>query len=657
MAESYTIGGNTTTLKTPKFKDVPSSSTMKRTDANGSTYSQSASQTSKTSVSVAHVATDDGLGAIFGTLGLVNYAGKSVALKVIGDFAESSYQSNYESARDFESLNETAESGNGYPSGPPPQSASSGGGGSSTARGGEYGTETATEAFASAALLVSYKTAPVTPQSFSETFTPPAVVIDLAPYTKDRIVPNSVRFTWMGTVYEDFEGVIYRGRTENDPGIDSGELDYETGIAVMDDYVVNGSPSSFTLNSLWTSKQDWRTSNVVFTTPVAPIKPTGLVLSVVDVAGDQIIATADLNGGVSGPHTRGVVDYETGQVEVQFGDYVLDSGLTADQKAEWWYSADDVRTDGKIWRPWPVDPQTLRYNVVAYFYLPLDSTILGLDPVRLPQDGRVPIFRPGGFAVLGNTGTVGPATVANSQVVNCARTRLSRVRVIGNNGQVITSGYTADLEAGTVTFTDVSGYSQPVRVEHRIEDLLQVAEVQINGTLKFTRQITHEYAVNGSYVSSALIAGDLRARVSLVMDQVTWTNVWSDVQIGSAATGTFNDLANPIVVTNDGALTERWAVIFTNTTAFQVVGEHVGVIAIGNTSADCAPLNPATGAPYFSIPYQGWGLGWATGNVLRFNTVGAFFPVWLARTVQQGPETVVDDTFTVLVRGDVDNPL
>jgi hypothetical protein len=185
--------------------------------------------------------------------------------------------------------------------------------------------------------------------------------------------------------------------------------------------------------------------------------------------------------------------------------------------------------------------------------------------------------------------------------------------------------------------------------------MMLVRDAQISGNVSFTRPVTHDYPT-GSYLSSALVAGDLVARVSTLFDQATWTSVWSDSLIGSAATGTFNDALYPIAVTNAGSISERWAIRFTNSTAFEVIGEHVGVIATGSTSVDCSPNNPATGYPYFTIPAVGWGSGWATGNVLRFNTVGCQFPVWVVRTIQQGPETVTDDSFTLLIRGDVDRP-
>lgn len=377
---------------------------------------------------------------------------------------------------------------------------------------------------------------------------------------------------------------------------------------------------------------------IVFRTAVAPLRNGSFSLVGTMQSGQSFNITADVNGNIStsipgsmwvvdawvgAAEVTGKVDYDTGVVEVRFGG----AGANAD---------------------------SLRYNATAYSYLPLDANILGLDPVRLPQDGRVPIFRTGEFAVIGHTGEI-TATFTNGQTVDCGRVRLSRVRIVGADNVVINTGYTVDLEAGTVSIVDVSGWAQPATIEHRIEDMAMVREVQISGQITFTRALTHEYPL-GSYVSSALVAGDRFARVSTVFDQATWNGAWTDEAVGSSATATFNNVANPIVVTNRGALTERWAVHFTNSTSFNVIGENVGVIATGNTSTNCAPLNPNTGVPYFSIPALGWGNGWSTGNVLRFNTIGSEFPVWVVRTVQQGPETVPDDSFTLLIRGDVDTP-
>jgi hypothetical protein len=297
----------------------------------------------------------------------------------------------------------------------------------------------------------------------------------------------------------------------------------------------------------------------------------------------------------------------------------------------------------------------VRFNAVAYSYLPLDAELIGLDPVRLPQDGRVPIFRKGGFAVLGHTATH-TQTVSNGQTINLGRVRISRVRVVGANGVTINTGYTQDLEAGTVTFTDVTGYSQPVSIEDRIEDLVQVSDVQISGQLAFTRPVTHNYPM-GSFVSSALIAGDLKARVSHLFDQQTWDGTtWSDSVVGSGAIASYNDTLSPLEVANFGAVSERWMLRFTSNTAFQVIGENVGVIEQSTINVDTAPINPATGTPYFTIRALGFGSGWVAGNILRINTVGAQFPVWAVRTVQQGAETVLDDTFELLIRGDVDRP-
>jgi hypothetical protein len=84
-----------------------------------------------------------------------------------------------------------------------------------------------------------------------------------------------------------------------------------------------------------------------------------------------------------------------------------------------------------------------------------------------------------------------------------------------------------------------------------------------------------------------------------------------------------------------------------------VIGEKVGQIAVGDINAICAPNNPATQAAYFSVDPLAWGLGWAAGNVIRFNTYACGTPIWIARTVLQGTPTLQSDSFTLAWRGDV----
>ena len=475
--------------------------------------------------------------------------------------------------------------------------------------------------------------------------------VDITSNYNETIVPGSINFTFGGKTYFDRLGSLYYDLHVNTGAATrAGTINYQTGQVEFIGWVP-GAANSIAMRSLLTSLDGQPVDEVTFRVPVAPVRPASIQVMATRLDGGLVNVRGDTQGAITGTKVVGAADYESGVVRIRFGQWEPAAG----QEHQVWFDPAAVDTAGKIFHPYPVFADTIRFNANGYTYLPLDANLLGLDPVRLPQDGRVPIFRKGGFAVLGHTGTVGPRTVSNGQVIDCQRVRLSRVRVIGGDEKVINTGYTANLEAGTVTFNDVSTYVQPVRIEHRIEDMAQVSDVQITGQLSFTRPITHDYPV-GSYVSSAMVAGDLHARTSIVFDQQTWNNTWLDTIQGAAAVGTYDTARYPIKVTNAGALTERWAIHFDNATTFRVIGEHVGVIAVGDTATELAPKNPATNTPYFTINPAGWGLGWATGNVMRFNTVGAFYPIWVIRTIQQGPETEDDDSFTMLLRGDVDKP-
>jgi len=467
----------------------------------------------------------------------------------------------------------------------------------------------------------------------------------------EQIVPGSLNFTCGGKRYFDRQGMLYNGlEVATGAATPAGSINYGSGEALLTDWTPGASPR-VQMDALLTCAADQTVASCAFRIPVSPIRPGSLQILATKAEGGSLNVTAGLDGTISGAGVQGTVDYGNGVVQLSFGNWVNAAG----NENQPWYDPSLV-AGGQIWRPGYVFADTVRFNAVGYTYLPLDANLLGLDPVRLPSDGQVPIFNQGDYAVLGHRKSV-TATVTQGQVIDCGRVRLSRVRIIGADGLVIDSGYSADLDAGTVTIDDPSGWAQPVTIEDRIEDMLRIADVEISGRVSFVSPVTHAYPAGQAHLSSALMAGTLKARVSTQFAQQTWGNTWSSALIGNASTGKYDDIHYPITVTNLGAVTERWALVFTNSTTFNVIGEHLGQIVTGaSINVDLAPINPATNVPYFTVKATGFGSGWAAGNAIRIDTVGALFPLWCIRTVQMGASSVIDDRWTLLVRGDVDRP-
>ncbi|MFZ2990902.1 hypothetical protein [Ideonella sp.] len=281
------------------------------------------------------------------------------------------------------------------------------------------------------------------------------------------------------------------------------------------------------------------------------------------------------------------------------------------------------------------------------------EAVAGVDPGAFESDGRVTIYRQGDIVVVHNTQTMAPAVVANAQTVSFGRTYVSDARVFGADGAEIFGGFTVNKPAGTITFTAVAGYSQPVTISHRVEDLVAAQTVDASGAITLSRGLTHEYPSGTSYVSSALVMGDLQARAHPGFQQATWTGTWSDSIIGSAVLADFNEAAYPIGVVNQGGITERWALIFTNTNSFRVIGEQVGEIGTGTTSTVTEIVNPATGAPYMTINPLAFGAGWAAGYVYRFNTTGGNAPFWTIRSIAPSEAFAGQDRITVAARGSI----
>ena len=545
---------------------------------------------------------------------------------------------------------------------------------------GTWTQEELTDTFAAASQVsVTYRRADVNPTSAVEILPAQKMLINLKPYSTDTVVPGTVQFQIGDTIYEDNEGVIsHTVNPTTGVGTPCGTLDYVTGIAELSSWVAGS--AAFTLLSLATMRGTHTETEFYFRTTGSPLRPAGFQIAALALDGELITASADLAGDLIGADAEGVVDTEFGLVDVRFGAMVLDSSLTEDEKLEDWYDIADVGIDGYIWKPRKVIPQTARYNCVVYAYLPLDADILGIDAVRLPSDGRVPIYRTGGVVMVIHPLTTSPATPAlnggtGNYELSCGRTRIAWVRVVDAAGAVVTEGYTLDRAAGIVAWTTLVGLAVPVTVEHTVGDLRLITDVQIDGTLTLSRPLSHPFPADDSLVCACLIHGDRRARVSAVWDQASWDSTWQDAIVGSASTGTLNTIDFPITVTNEGCDTDRWLLRWLSTTTAELISERRGLVWTGSYPAyvsgdpvDIAPINPRTrtlvdgvyagGVPYLTIPQRANGGGWSAGNVVRINTVGAIADFWIARSVGQSDEPLDDgaDGCEIYALGNVDRP-
>lgn len=482
------------------------------------------------------------------------------------------------------------------------------------------------------------------------TFASAPIRLNLTATVGDAVVPGSVMFSAGGKTFIDRNGQIYNDvSTTTGAGTAAGSIDYATGDVSLTAWT-NGANLTLSVATCLTVFGSPTTNLLFFRTPGAPLRPGSLYVQVTDVNGDLITGQANNSGVITGAKMNGTVDQTTGVVRLIFGSMVTAAG----HEGELWYDASRV-VGGQIFMPLQVQPSTMTYNCVVLANLPLNADILGLDPVRLPVDGRVPIYRPADVVVIHNTQTTditNPAVAGATYSVG--RADLAEAQLLDATGvALLDNQYTVNLLAGTVTMAagfTVGALVQPLKVRHRVEDMSLVTDVQINGQLTLAAPLSRAYDLN-SFVSSALLFGDMNGRVTGVHDLATFT-AWTDTP-GAGAAAQFNNIDYPIEIRNNGGVTERWRINFTSTTAFQVIGENLGVIATGTTGVDCSPANQLTGQPYFTIRAAGWGAGWAAGNQLRFNSTSAAAPIWIARTVLPGA-TLEGDSFSMQMRGDVD---
>lgn len=444
------------------------------------------------------------------------------------------------------------------------------------------------------------------------------------------VVPGSVVLEIDGDLwFDDGEGNLLRDyNTTTGAGTAMGTINYNTAHCVISAY--SGRPANATVNPISILiGDDWSVLlGSTFRTSASPLRPNGFTIRADNhESGTQYNGQADNEGVITGDGITGDVTLQDGLVEVTF--------------------------------PAPVSVASLFYNAVSYKQIPLDPDILGLDPVRLPADGRVPILRDADILVLTHTQTDLIASPAADLVVDAGRDKLHDAWIEDDEGvRLDPAMYVLDKDAGTATLANpftaqddqANALTGDLHFVHRIDDMALCTEARIDGSLQLAQPLYHDFPADDTWVASAVYLGDLRARV---YDWNSYTVDPGDYDGEEQETNSnYNLIAYPVAIDNRGSVPERWKIKFTSTTAFELYGEERGLVATGSTAADFSPTNPQTGTPYFTILSDGWGSGWAVGNTVRFDTAAASAPLWMIRTVLPGQATVDDDQLKIELRGD-----
>lgn len=290
----------------------------------------------------------------------------------------------------------------------------------------------------------------------------------------------------------------------------------------------------------------------------------------------------------------------------------------------------------------PVDLTTLRYDISDQVRQLPPAEIYGLNPLRIPNDGIVNMFRQWGTVAISHS-QVQQVTATPGTVYNIRQNAAFSDITDANGASLWTlenTHFTVNKAAGTVTInSDFAGFAAPFVLTDVISELALVSSFTPNAIV-LAKPLSREYPI-GATVASVQILGDLQARVGQVRDMTAWANNW-DVD-GDQATGNYNAVDYPIEVKNNTAVNEDWALIMTSPTAFRCVGRRLGQISSGDTLNDFAPINPVTNSPYFVLRKGGWGGGWQQGEVLRFPTFAASKPIMLLRNVQVGHSQITKD--------------
>ena len=397
-------------------------------------------------------------------------------------------------------------------------------------------------------------------------------------------------------------------------------IDYETGVITdIDGVDYNGTVEENLGATI--IKGDRKTRAKQWQLPNSSFARDSLYITYETTDGTTFSASSDLSGAITGTNATGEVS-ATGYVDITF--------------------AVDVK------------PESIRYDYNEVAQVTVPSPEGGFDTSTLPSGGVVNIFNKFGQVSVQNRERTQQQGLTSGQVISVI-TDANFVDIADAQGTSLWSAtdenYSYDKATGEVTINaGVSAFSPPFIITAIQSELVTISGISGN-LLSLLTPLSRAYPA-GATISSVQVLGDFQAQSKDERTLAAWQNNFAD--FGAPASSAINTVQYPIELKNIGAIAERWAIVFTSTTAYNVIGESVGNIYSGDTLSDCTPINSFAGAPYFILRKESFGAGLNPGEAFLFETLAASKPTMLTRSVSPGHSEITRDNSTLSFRGNKD---
>ncbi|CAM3933114.1 MULTISPECIES: hypothetical protein [Pseudoalteromonas] len=433
----------------------------------------------------------------------------------------------------------------------------------------------------------------------------------------ERVLPGYSRLKKVGenSVYkDDLQGRFIAN------GYIFATIDYDTGVITdVDGVDYNGTVEenlgvTIGLSTPSITKKNWQL-------PSSSFSRDSVYITFETVAGATFSASSDLSGNITGTNCTGTVS-GTGYVDLTFSE--------------------------------PVKPASISYDYNEIEVTTVPAPPGGFDTSTLPNNGTVSIFHEFNPVSVQNRERTVAATLTSGQTITVLADA-DFIDIVDSLGaslwSVTDDNYSYDAVTGDITINaGISAFSPPFIITAIQSELALIDAINSN-TLSLLTPLSRAYPA-GATVSSVQVLGDFQAQTKDERTLAAWQNNFGDT--GAAASSAINTTQYPIELTNIGAIAQRWAIVFTSTTAYNVIGESVGNIYSGDTLNDCAPINSFAGAPYFILRKEAFGAGLNPGEAFLFETLAASKPTMVTRSVSPGHSEIVRDNSTLSFRGNKD---